>query len=142
MDGNKAFFGMHLTKTASLLMTFNTHLGRYSFSHVPFGLKMSQDIFQMRMDDIVAQCLGILAIHDVFIYGKDDRDHDGNIINLFNIAQKEGLVFNSGKCSIKQDSVTFFGGVFSANGYSSDPEKIQGITEMTPPQMKQELQSF
>ena len=143
VDGNKAFFGMHLTEAASLLMTFNTHLGRYRFLHVPFGLKMSQDIFQMRMDDIVAQCPGVLAIHnDVFIYGKDDRDHDANIINLFNIAQKEGLIFNSSKCSIKQDSMTFFGGMFSANGYSPDPEKIQGITEMTPPQTKQELQSF
>ena len=54
VDGNKAFFGMHLTEEASLLTTFNTHLRRYRFLHVPFGLKMSQDIFQMRMDDIVA----------------------------------------------------------------------------------------
>ena len=109
----------------------------------PFGLKMSQDIFQMRMDDIVAQCPGVLAIHDnVFIYGKDNKDHDANIINLFNVAQKEGLIFNSKKCGIKQESVTFFGGVFSTQGYSPDLEKIQGISKMTPPQMKQELQSF
>ena len=47
VDGNKAFFGMHLTKEASLLTTFNTHLGRYRFLLEPFGLKMSQDIFQM-----------------------------------------------------------------------------------------------
>ena len=79
----------------------------------------------------------MLAIHD-----KDDRDHDANLINLFNVAQKEGLIFNSGKCAIKQDSVTFFGGVFSAQGYSPDLEKIQGITEMTPSQTKHELQSF
>ena len=63
----------------------------------------------MRMDNIVAQCPRVLAIHDdIFIYGKDDRDHDANIIDLFNVAQKEGLVFNSAKCSIKQDSVTHF----------------------------------
>ena len=31
VDGNKAFFGMHLTKEASLLTTFNTHLGCYRF---------------------------------------------------------------------------------------------------------------
>ena len=143
VDGNKAFFGMHLTDEVSLLTTFNTHLGRYRFLCVPFGLKMSQDIFQMRMDDIMAQCLGVLAIHDdVFIYGKNDRDHDANIINLFNVAQKEGLMFNSKKCTIKQESITFFRGVFSAEGYSPDLEKIQGITEMTPPQTKQELQSF
>ena len=103
VNGNKAFFGMHLMEEVSLLTTFNTHLGRYRFLRVPFGLKMSQDIFQMRMDDIVAQCPGVLAIHnDVFIYRKDDRDHDANIINLFNVAQKEGLVFNSKKCTISK----------------------------------------
>ena len=144
VDGNKAFFGMHLTEQASLLTTFNTHLSRYQFLHVPFGLKMSQDIFQMWMDVTVAQCPGILAIHDdVFIYGKDDKDHDANLVNLFNIAQKEGLVFNSAKCAIKQESVTFFGGVFfSAKGYLPDPGKIQGISDMPAPQTKQELQSF
>ena len=115
VDGNKAFFGMHLTEEASLLTTFNTHLRRYRFLHIPFGLKMSQDIFQMRMDGIVAQCPGVLAIHDdVCIYGKNDRDHDTNIINLFNVAQKEGLIFNSKKCAIKQQTVTFFGRIFSA----------------------------
>ena len=143
VDSNKAFFGMHLPEEASLLTTFNTHLGRYRFLCVPFGLKMSQDIFQMRMDDIVAQCPGVLAIHDdMFIYGKHDRDHDTNIINLFNMAQKEGLIFNRKKCAIKWESVMFFGRVFSAEGYSPDLEKIQGISEMTSPQPKQELQSF
>ena len=142
VDSNKAFFGMHLTEEASLLTTFNTHLRRYRFLHVPFGLKMSQNIFQMRMDNIVAQCPSVLAIHDdVFIYRKHDRDHDANIINLFNVAQK-GLIFNSKKCAIKQESIMFFGGVFSAEGYSPDLEKIQDISKMTPPQMKQELQSL
>ena len=61
---------------------------------------------------------------------------------LFNVAQKEGLVFNSAKCAIKQESVTFFDGVFSAKGYSPDPGKIQGISNMPAPQTKQELQSF
>ena len=143
VDGNKAFFGMHLTEQASLLTMFNTHLGRYRFLHVLFRLKMSQDIFQMQMDGIIAQFPGVLTIHDdIFIYGKDDKDHDANLINLFNMAQKEGLVFNSTKCAIKQDSVTFFGGVFSAKGYLPDPGKIQGITDMPAPQTKQELQSF
>ena len=57
VDGNKAFF-RYASYRGSITPhhMFNTHLGRYRFLHVPFGLKMSQDIFQMRMDDIVAQC--------------------------------------------------------------------------------------
>ena len=35
-----------------------------------------------------------------------------------------------------------FIGVFSAKGYSPDPGKIQGISDMPAPQTKQELQSF
>ena len=31
VDGNKAFFGLHLTEEALLLTTFNTHLGSYHF---------------------------------------------------------------------------------------------------------------
>ena len=77
------------------------------------------------MDDIIAQCPSVIAIHnDIFIYSKDGKDHDANLINLFNIAQKEGLVINSSKCAIKQDSVTFYGGVFSTQGYSPDPGKV------------------
>ena len=56
--------------------------------------------------------------------------------------KRKDSCLNSKKCSIKQESVTFFGGVFSAEGYSPNPEKIQGISKMTPPQTKQELQSF
>ena len=69
-------------------------------------------------------------------------DHDANIINLFNMAQKEGLIFNSKNVCHKTGICDIFQSVFSTKGYSPDPEKIQGISEMTPPQMKQELQSF
>ena len=43
---------------------------------------MSQDRFQMWMDDMVPQCpvFSVLAIHDdIFIYGKDDSDNDANL---------------------------------------------------------------
>ena len=142
VDGNKAFFGMHLTEEASLLTTFNTHLRRYRFLRVPFGLKMSQDIFQMRMDDIVPNALVSWPSMTMYSSTESMTGTTMQTSYSFNVAQKEGLIFNSKKCAIKQESIMFLGGVFSAEGYSPDPEKIQGISEMTPPQMKQELQSF
>ena len=51
---------------------------------------MSQDIFQMQMDDIVMQCPGVLVIHDnVFIYRKDDNNHDANLVNLINVPKRK-----------------------------------------------------
>ena len=70
------------------------------------------------------------------------EDHDANLINLLNICQKEGLVLNSKKLELQRERVTFFGAEYSAQGMHPDPKKVQGITEMTAPADKQQLQFF
>ena len=52
-DALKAFLQIHLTHEASLFMMFNSHRGCLRFLRMPFGAKMSQDVFQMRMDAIL-----------------------------------------------------------------------------------------
>ena len=59
-----------------------------------------------------------------------------------NVCQKEGLVLNSKKLELQRERVTFFGAEYSAQGMYPDPKKVQGITEMTAPTDKQQLQSF
>ena len=104
---------------------------------------MSQDVFQLRMDAILKQCPGVIGIHDdMVIFGVDQEDHDTNLINLLNVCQKEGLVLNSKKLELQRERVTFFRAEYSAQGMHPDPKKVQGITEMTAPMDKQQLQSF
>ena len=141
-DALKAFLQIHLTHKASLLTTFNSHRGRLRFLQMPFGAKMSQDVFQLRMDAILEQCPGVIGIHDdMVLFGVDQQDHDANLINLY-ICQKEGLVLNSKKLELRRERVTFFRAEYSAQGMHQDPKKVQGITEMTAPKDKQQLQSF
>ena len=100
-DALKAFLQIHLMHKASLLTTFNSHRGRLRFLRMPFGVKMSQDVFQLGMDAILEQCPGVIGIHDdMVIFGVDQEDHDANLINLLNICQKEGLVLNSKKLEL------------------------------------------
>ena len=95
------------------------------------------------MDAILEQCPGVIGIHDdMVIFGVDQEDHDANLINLLNVCQKEGLVLNSKKLELRRERVTFFGAEYSAQGMHPDPKKVQGITEMTAPTDKQQLQSF
>ena len=104
---------------------------------------MSQDVFQLQMDAILKQCPGVIGIHDdMVIFGMDQEDHDANFINLLNACQKEGLVLNSKKLELQRERVTFFGAEYSAQGMHPDPKKVQGITKMTAPTDKQQLQSF
>ena len=138
VDALKAFLQVHLTKASSKLLVTNTHKGRYQFQHMPFGAKMFQDVFQMKMDLIMEKCPGVISIHnDIVIYGTCKEDHDANLIDLLNVAQLEGLVLNSRKLELKQPRVSFFRAEFSADGMHPCPKKIQGITEMTQPIDKQ-----
>ena len=142
-DALKAFLQIHLMHEASLLTTFNSHRGWLQFLRMPFGAKMSQDVFQLRMDAILEQCPEVIGIHDdMVIFGVDQEDHDDNLINLLNICQKEGLVLNSKKLELRRERVSFFRAEYSTQGMHPDPKKVQGITEMTAPTDKQQLQSF
>ena len=142
-DALKAFLQVHLTKESSKLLVINTHKGCYRFKRMPFGVKMSQDVFQMKMDLIMERCPGVISIHnDIVVYGVSDEDHDANLINLLNVAQVEGLVLNSKKLELKRLRVSFFGVEYSADGMHPCPKKIQGITEMTPHIDKEQLASF
>ena len=143
-DAYKAFLHMHLSKKNRELTVFgtNTH-GRLWYKRMPFGMKMSQDMFQIQMDCILEQCPGVIGIHDdVIIYGYTREDHDANLINFLNVCQMEGLCLSSKKLELRRDRVSFFGAIYSREVVKPDPKKIQGIEEMTAPETKQQLQSF
>ena len=143
-DAYKAFLHVHLSKKSRELTVFgtNTH-GRLRYKRMPFGMKMSQDVFQIQMDCILEQCPGVIGIHDdVIIYGYTREDHDANLINFLNVCQMEGLCLSSKKLELRRDRVSFFGAIYSREGVEPDPKKIQGIEEMTVPETKQQLQSF
>ena len=140
----KAFLHVHLSKKSRELTIFrtNTH-GRLHYKRMPFGMKMSQEVFQIQMDQILEQCPRVIGIHDdVIIYRYTWEDHDTNLINFLNVCQMEGLCLSSKKLELLHDRVSFFSAVYSKDGVESDPRKIQGIEEMTVPETKQQLQSF
>ena len=143
-DALKAFLQVHLNKESSKLLVINTHKGQYRFKRMPFGAKMSQDVFQMKMDLIMERCPGVISIQDdIVVCGTSEEDHDANLINLLNVAQVEGLVLKIKKLELKCPRVSFFSAEYSVDGMHPCPKKIQGITEMTPsPTDKQQLASF
>ena len=50
LDALHGFWNIKLNQESTLLSIFNTHKGRYKFLTMPFGLKMSQVIFQKKID--------------------------------------------------------------------------------------------
>lgn len=143
LDARHGYWSVELDEESSVLTTFNSPFGRFCFKRLPFGLNLSQDVFQERMDHILERCQGAVGIaDDVAVVGRDQAEHDRNLLQVLSVAREEGLIFNYDKCEINRPSIKFFGMLYDADGVHPDPDKVKAIQEMDTPQSAKQLQEF
>lgn len=86
------------------------------------------------MDQILEGLDGVVSIaDDIAVCGKNEEEHDRNLVNLMERAAEAGMVFNSDKCMIKQNSISFFGNLYTQSGIKPDPAKIRHTEYANPP---------
>ena len=91
-DVKDGFWSIHLDTPSSYHTTFNTHMGYYWYLYLPFGIKMSQDVFQVCMDQFSDIVPGITAIHDdICIYMGDRGRIQHTLIIAYENSLKEGI---------------------------------------------------
>ena len=143
VDAKCGYWNVRLDEQSSFLTTFNSPYGRYRFKRMPFGLKMSQDIFQARIDQLVEGLAGVVAIADeIVIFGATQEEHDENLRRLLARCREHGLKLNPDKSQISQPEVKFYGIICSAEGVRPDPRKVSALQTMSAPTSSQELASF
>ena len=128
---------------SSLLTTFDTLWGKYRGMRMPFGLKVSGDVFQERLDKVLRLVSGVLGItDDIVIHGATENTHDRTVLVLCETARQNNLSLNSKKMQFKSTDCKFFGHRLTPDGIKVDPKKIEAIIQMDPPQNVANLQSF
>ena len=143
IDAKKGYWHVPLDKESSLLTTFNTPFGRYRFTRMPFGLNVSQDIFQKELDSSLEGLPGVTGIaDDNFVYGRTEKEHDENVAKLMERARDKGVKFNKDKVQLKCKEVSFFGHTWTPGGVKPDSKKVSAILDMQPPRNVKDLQSF
>ena len=143
LDAKSAFWCIRLDEESSYLTTFSTIFGRYCYLVMPYGSIDSQDAFQAKMDQILEGLEGVVSIaNDIIVHGVTEEQHDKNMRSLMDHACENGAVFNPEKCSLKADSVMFFGCLYDRNGIRPNPAKVKAIQAMPAPTCLCELQEF
>lgn len=95
-----------------------------------FGLSVSQDIFQAKLDEILNGLNTITSIaNDIRVGGDMEEMHDCNLATMMECAVKYGLVLNYKKCDINVHCIKFFGLIYSDQGIKPDPSKIENLTD-------------
>ena len=143
IDTNKGYWHEELDYESSLLCTFNTPFGRYRFKRLPFGLVISQDVFQQKLDSIFNSIPNVSGIaDDLIVAGATEEEHDAAFTKLMETARKNNVGFNSSKLQFKQKKVNFYGYTITENGLVPAEDKLQAIKNIQTPQNAKELQTL
>ena len=139
LDAKSGFWQLKLDEESSHLCTFNTPIGRYRFTRLPFGVKCAPEIFQRTMDQMVEDLDGVEVIMDDVIVAGDETTHDERLQKFLERASKKGLKLNKEKCKIRQKEVPYVGHLVTAEGLKIDPQKVKAIDEMPEPKTKEDV---
>ena len=108
-----------------------------------FGLRMSQDIFQFKIDKTYRDCQEAIGIaDDVTVYGKNDKEHNLHLHKTMEHTRRAGIKLNDEKCVIKTEECNLFGMLYTPDGVRPSPKKGRAIENLQPPKDKKELHTF
>ena len=143
VDFKKGYWMVVLHPDSRRLTCMALPFGRSQWTHLPMGTVVAQDIFQSKLDAIFIGMEGVTGIaDDMIIAGKDEMEHDRNFLAFMEKCMENNLILNSEKIQFKQNQVSFYGHVWSDQGISPDPKKIQALKHMEFPPDKETMRSF
>ena len=144
LDANSGFWQIPLDRKSALLTTtFITPFGRYCFHRLPFGITSAPEHFQRRMSDILTGLEEVVGMmDDVLVHGRTTEEHDECLDKVLQKLEEAGLTLNRQKCHFSKPQVKFLGQIVDKDGVRPDPEKVQAIQDVQPPQNVGDVRRF
>ena len=145
LNCSKGYWHQLLDDESSYLTTFNTEIGRFRFTRMPFGATVAGNVFQHILDSIFLHLENVMIIADdkmVIGYQEDEQDHDKALTHLLETAKRNNIKLNLDKIQYKHKEVEFFGETYTTQGCKPSDTKVKAITEMPKPENLKDLQTF
>nr|GEU59626.1 putative ribonuclease H-like domain-containing protein [Tanacetum cinerariifolium] len=122
-----------------------THDGHYEFLVMPFALTNTPFTFQSLMNTIFKPFLRkftLVFFDDILAYSKNIEEHEQHLRMVLQVMRQNTLYAKQSKCSFAVGKVEYLEHVFSAQGASTDPTKIQAIQEWPIPTNVKQLRGI
>lgn len=142
LDLSSAYHQLELDEESRYITTFTTHKGLYRYKRLNLGTNSASEIFQNALDNVLNGIQGCRNISDdIIIFGKTEEEHDAALRKVFEVVKAKNLTFGLEKCQFDKQ-LEFFGYVFSADGISPSPSKVNAVKETPVPTNPSEIRSF
>eukprot|EP00804_Cyclotella_cryptica_P023312 CCRYP_000461-RA/>CCRYP_000461-RA protein AED:0.40 eAED:0.40 QI:0/0/0/1/0/0/4/0/401 len=136
LDLNMGYYTIRLDPDASKICTIIFPWGKYSYLRLPMGVACSPDIFQAQMSELMATLEFVRTyLDDLLCINKGWK-------TILPKLQDAGLTVNERKSSFCAVETEYLGYVLSRDGIKPQPNKVQAILALTPPQNVKELRRF
>ena len=145
IDLKSGFWQIPVAPEDQAKTAFRCHLGHFECRRMPFGLCNAPAVFQRTMDKVLAGLIGVCAfvyIDDIIIYSKNMNDHEKHLQSVFDRLREAGLKLKPTKCAFGLKEVKLLGFILNKEGIKADPEKVQAIDEMSPPNSVKDVRRF
>ena len=83
-----------------------------------------------------------MVVDDLLIWGENREEHNERLIQVLQRALHQGLKLNKAKCQFRQQEINYIAHILSKDGIKPDLRETEAITQMAPPQNKEEVQRF
>ena len=131
---HNGFYNMPLHEGDRKYSAFTTPMGLYEYNHLPQGFCNSPGRFMQMMISIFRDqnYLSLLYyLDDLLVFAPDEETALLRLEMVFERLHGHNLKLAPKKCFFLRRSVKFLGHVIDENGVSTDPSKIENITNMT-----------
>ena len=140
LDTNSGFWQIPLSEESAKLTAFITPFGRYHFCRLPFGITSAPEVFQQRLQNLLADIPNVeVFIDDIIVHAATQVLHDGTLDRVKARLHSAGLTLNPNKCQISKASLRYLGHLVTSEGVRPDPKKLEAIQVMPTPTNVEEL---
>ena len=143
-----AFFGynqIRMDEADQEKTSFVTSQGLFCYKVMPFGLKNAGATYQRLVNHIFRPQIGRnveVYVDDMLVKSQDKEIHLDDLQETFDTLRQYNMKLNPNKCAFGVSSGKFLGFMVSHREIEANPNKIQAILDMKPPQNIKEVQSL
>ncbi|KII73811.1 Transposon Ty3-I Gag-Pol polyprotein [Thelohanellus kitauei] len=117
--------------------------GLFEFTVMPFGLTGAPGTFQSIMNEIFRNVQFVVVyLDDILVYSPDYQVNEEHLETVCKLLTHNGFTVKMAKPQIAVSKVSYLGHVFSAEGMTTDEEKVKAVKNWPTPANKKELQKF
>ena len=124
------------------ITTLGTHMGLMGYKRLNFGISSAPEIFQnvirVTLEGIDRYRAKNIS-DNILVFGKSQKDHDQHLSEVFQHLRDKGLTLNKSKCQYSKDKLELLGYIFSKEGISPDPKKVEEVVNLSTPSTASEI---